>query len=76
MSGCPEQNRGDLNAQIACVNIGERKVIELVDRFGRDFFDNGHRRAARLCRPPGAPHRRDIPDGEYFFADYADEDSV
>ena len=37
----PEQNWGDLNAQIACVNVGERKVHEIIDRFGMDAFRSG-----------------------------------
>ena len=37
----PEQNWGDLNAQIACVNVGERKVHEIIDRFGKEEFEAG-----------------------------------
>ena len=37
----PEQNWGDLNAQIACVNVGERKVHEIIDRFGLEPFGRG-----------------------------------
>ena len=50
----PEQNWGDLNAQIACVNVGERKVHEILDRFGKDEFKAGLEQPARLCREPGA----------------------
>src|SRR6476646_5095981 len=34
----PEQNWGDLNAQIASVNTGERKVLEIIERFGIDVW--------------------------------------
>ncbi|MBN9186741.1 MAG: hydantoinase B/oxoprolinase family protein, partial [Microbacterium sp.] len=37
----PEQNWGDLNAQIACANVGERKIHEILDRFGKDNFVAG-----------------------------------
>lgn len=30
----PEQNRGDLNAQFACLKVGERKVHDIIERFG------------------------------------------
>ena len=37
----PEQNWGDLNAQIACVNIGERKCHEIIARFGAQDVTEG-----------------------------------
>ena len=72
----PEQNWGDLKAQVAAANTGERKVHEMIKRFGIDVFragiedllDYGEAQAARLIKK--------IPNGEYFFADYMDEDSV
>jgi N-methylhydantoinase B len=72
----PEQNWGDMKAQVACVNTGERKVHEMIARFGIDTFrqgvgdilDHGEAQARRVIR--------EIPDGEYFFADYTDEDCV
>ncbi len=38
----PEQNMGDLKAQIASVNTGERKVHEMIERFGVDGLRRGH----------------------------------
>ncbi len=72
----PEQNWGDLKAQVAAMATGERKVHEMIGRFGidtfregiRDLLDHAERQARRLVER--------IPDGEYFFADYMDEDSV
>jgi N-methylhydantoinase B len=72
----PEQNWGDMKAQVACCNTGERKVHEMIARFGVDTFrqgigdllDHGEAQSRRVIRG--------IPDGEYFFADYTDEDSV
>jgi N-methylhydantoinase B len=72
----PDQNWGDLNAQIACTTVGERKVQEIIDRFGKDGFVAGLEQlldyAENQCRALIAQ----IPDGEYFFADYADEDQT
>ena len=66
----PEQNRGDLKAQIAAMATGERKIHAMIARFGIDTFregiqdllDYGENQARRLIER--------IPDGEYFFADY------
>jgi N-methylhydantoinase B len=72
----PEQNWGDLNAQIACVNIGERKVLEIVDRFGPGVFVEGLDSLLDYAERQARAVIRTIPDGEYFFADYADEDQA
>ncbi|MBV9863340.1 MAG: hydantoinase B/oxoprolinase family protein [Alphaproteobacteria bacterium] len=70
----PEQNWGDLNAQIACVNVGERKLHEIIDRFGRHGFVDGLEGLLDYADRQARAVIRDIPDGEYFFADYVDED--
>jgi N-methylhydantoinase B len=72
----PEQNRGDLNAQIACVTVGERKVHEIIDRFGRKTFSEGLDGLLDYADRQAREVIRGIPDGEYFFADYADEDQT
>jgi N-methylhydantoinase B len=71
----PELNRGDLNAQIACLNTGERKVHEIVDRFGVDVFLEGTQRLLDYAEQQTRSLIREMPDGEYFFSEYADEDS-
>ena len=72
----PEQNWGDMKAQVAALNTGERKVHEMIARFGFDTFVEG--RDSLLDHAEAQARRviREIPDGEYFFADYTDEDSV
>jgi N-methylhydantoinase B len=71
----PEQNWGDLKAQLASMTTGERKVHEMCKRFGlttfrqgvKDLLDLGERRARAVIES--------IPDGDYRFVDYLDEDS-
>lgn len=72
----PEQNWGDLNAQIACVNVGERKVHEIIERFGKEAFRSGLGQLLDYADAQARAVIRDLPDGEYFFADYADEDQA
>lgn len=72
----PEQNWGDLNAQIACINVGERKIHEIVDRFGKSNFVAGLEQLLDYADQQARAVIRQIPDGEYFFADYADEDQT
>jgi N-methylhydantoinase B len=72
----PEQNHGDLNAQIAALNMGERKVHEIIDRFGADEFMEGAQALLDYAEEQTRALIREIPDGEYTFSEFADEDSV
>ncbi len=71
----PEQNLGDLAAQVASVNIGERKMDEIIRRFGFDTFLDGVEQILSHSEAQVRRILREIPDGDYFFADYADEDA-
>ncbi|RAI00171.1 hydantoin utilization protein B [Acuticoccus sediminis] len=72
----PEQNHGDLQAQIAAVNTGEREVQEMIGKFGVETFKGGTEDLLDLGESHARAVLSGIPDGDYFFADYMDEDSV
>jgi N-methylhydantoinase B len=71
----PEQNWGDLKAQIASVNTGARKIVELIDRFGPEAFRVQMDEMIDYAEEQSRLVIRSIPDGEYYFQDYIDEDS-
>ena len=71
----PALNIGDIKALVGALNTGERKVHAMIERFGKQGFVSG---VAALMSQAEAQARAiltEIPDGEYVFADYADEDS-
>ncbi|MGI9336462.1 MAG: hydantoinase B/oxoprolinase family protein [Gammaproteobacteria bacterium] len=72
----PEQNWGDLKAQVAAMNTGERKVHEMVARFGASVFCEGIGDLLDYAEAQARAIVRELPDGKYFFADYIDEDAV
>lgn len=72
----PEQNWGDLKAQIAACNTGERKVREMIARFGAEVFRDGVADLLDYAEAQARAIVRALPDGTYPFADYMDEDSV
>ncbi|UWU30860.1 hydantoinase B/oxoprolinase family protein (plasmid) [Rhizobium sp. WSM1274] len=72
----PAQNLGDLQAQIASVNVGERKIQEIIRRFGFETFIAGVAQILDYAEAQARSILARVPDGDYFFADYADEDSV
>ena len=72
----PEQNWGDLKAQIAACNTGERKVAEMIERFGIDTFRKGVGDLLDYAEKQARAIIRELPNGRYNFRDYIDEDAV
>jgi N-methylhydantoinase B len=68
----PDKVMGDLQSQLAACNTGERELLELFARYGRDtvvrYYDHLHDYAERLARAEFS----DIPDGTYHFTDHID----
>ena len=72
----PEQSWGDLKSQIASCNTGERKVREMIAKFGADTFKQGIEDLLGYAEAQARAIVRRIPDRVYQFADYMDEDAV
>jgi N-methylhydantoinase B len=71
-----DQRIGDIKAQAAALKVGERRLTELMDRYGRDVVTEAtaeiRRRAARVMRT----HIAAIPDGVYRSEAFVDSDGV
>lgn len=72
----PEQNLGDLKALVGALHTGERKVKAMLGKFGAATFRHGLAGLLDYAEHQAREVLRGLPDGEYFFSDYADEDSV
>ena len=70
----PEQNIGDLKAFVGAMNTGERKVREMIRKFGVGVLTEGMSALLDYAEHQARDILRSIPDGEYFFSDYTDED--
>ncbi|RVU19094.1 hydantoinase B/oxoprolinase family protein [Methylobacterium oryzihabitans] len=70
----PEQNLGDLKALVGALNTGERKIAAMVAKFGVEGFRQGLAGLHDYAEHQARAILASIPDGEYRFADYADED--
>ncbi len=72
----PDRAIGDLRAQLTAVRSGEKRFVELLNRYGRDnvlgaiedIMDHSER-AARA-------HTRSIPDGTYEAESFMDDDGI
>lgn len=70
----PDLVLGDLDAQLATCNIGERELLRMIDRYGEEnlqgYFDELLDYGERLTRQAIEAW----PDGVYRFTDYIDND--
>lgn len=71
----PAQNFGDLKAQLAAMTTGERKVHAMIRRFGLATFREGINGLLDLAERQARRVIAAIPDGDYAFTDYMDEDA-
>ena len=75
-SRVPQSNWGDLNGQLNALDLGEKRLIELLDDYGdariAAAFTQLADRAEALMRAEIAA----LPDGRYSFDDFLDNDGV
>jgi len=66
----PEQNWGDLRALMASLHTGERRLHELVARYGAAEVEQGIQDLLAYAERRVRAMIREIPDGAYTFWDY------
>ena len=72
----PERAMGDLRAQITAVKTGERRFLELLDRYGRDEVLGAIRNLMDHSEAAARKRTRTIPDGTYEAESFMDDDGV
>ena len=72
----PDERRGDLNAQLAALRVGEQRLQELCARHGADLVSAGF--AAILDYAERRMRRRlaELPPGTYRAEDFLDDDGT
>ncbi len=72
----PDLNIGDMKALVGALNTGERKILAMVEKFGKQVFLEGTEVLLDHAEAQARNILRSMPDGTWEFVDYADEDSV
>ena len=72
----PEVNMGDIHAMIGALGIGERRIAEVVERYGADTIIDAQTALQDYAADKARAVLRLIPDGAYEFWDYMDDDAV
>ena len=72
----PRNTWGDLNAQIGSLRVAERRVLELLDRYGRDFVEQAADELMDYSERWMRAEIAAIPDGVYEFTERMEDDGV
>jgi N-methylhydantoinase B len=70
----PEERRGDLNAQLASLRIGERRIRELASRYGADLVTAGFEAILDYTERRMRRRLAEFPPGTYRGEDFLDDD--
>ncbi len=71
-----DQRIGDIKAQAAALNVGERRLTELLDRYGRDTVERAIAELRKRAEQQMRAKISQIPDGTYEGTAYVDSDGV
>ncbi len=72
----PERAMGDFRAQIAAVKTGERRFLEMLQKYGRDAVVGGIAAIMDHSEAMARARVREIPDGVYEAESFMDDDGV
>jgi N-methylhydantoinase B len=72
----PPRAMGDLRAQITAVKTGERRFLQLIDRYGRDAVESSIAAIMDHAEAMARTRTRTIPDGVYEAESYMDDDGI
>ena len=72
----PDRAMGDLRAQITAVNTGERRFVELLERYGCDPVMRAIATIMDQSERAARARTRSIPDGTYEAVSFMDDDGV
>lgn len=72
----PDMNWGDLKAMVAAVNTCERRVHDMIGKFGHDVFKEGVVEFLDHVETRARAVFSSIPNGTYEFVDYMEDDMI
>ena len=72
----PSRAMGDLRAQVTAVKTGERRFLELIERYGRDPVADAIVSIMNRSEASARARTRTIPDGAYEARSFMDDDAV
>jgi N-methylhydantoinase B len=75
-SRVPQSNWGDLNGQLNALDLGERRLRELLDEYGDEIIRSALSALSERAETLMRANIEALPDGTYSFDDFLDNDGV
>ncbi len=75
-SRLPDLTIGDFHAQLACLRVGERQLLEIWKKFGRDTVDVAVQTVMKSGEAAAWRALQRIPHGTYRAEDWLDDDGI
>src|SRR5213076_1639435 len=72
----PSRAMGDLRAQVTAVKTGERRIMQLIERYGRDPVHGSIAAVMDHSEAMARARTRTIPDGVYEAESFMDDDGI
>ena len=72
----PEERRGDMEAQLAANRVGERRLQEMVAKYGSREIIAYMQELCEYASEMVRARLREIPDGRYTYTDVLDNDGI
>jgi N-methylhydantoinase B len=72
----PDSQWGDLNGQLAALDLGSKRLHELLDQYGDDLVHRATKALRQRAFKLMQAHVGNLPDGTYSFEDFLDNDGV
>src|SRR3954466_15427969 len=72
----PPRAMGDLRAQVTAVKTGERRFLELIERYGADAVHGAIAEIMDRAESAARARTRTIPDGTYAAESWLDDDGI
>ena len=72
----PEERRGDMEAQLAANRVGERRLQEIINKYGIPEITTYMRELCAYASRMVRVRLREIPDGRYGYTDVLDNDGI
>ena len=69
-----EDRMGDIRAHVGCLKLGERRLKELVERYGEETLRQGLTELQTVSEIRTRHGIKGLPEGEYSAVDYLDDD--
>ena len=75
-SRMPDLVIGDLHAQVSALRTGERRLVEIIEKFGKDTVDHAIARLKDLGEQASRQALTRFPHGQWTAIDWVDDDGI